>query len=65
MDSFSPAPLKTSGAFLGHSGVPAPALRLKHCAKLDIVNDHIKTVTLYASKPPADFVIDKGLAGII
>lgn len=64
MDSFSPAPLVLSGAFW-HSGVPTPALHLKRYAKLDIVNDNIKTVTLYASKPPADFVIDRGLAGII
>ena len=50
MDSFSPAPLKTSGAFW-HSGVPTPALRLKHYAKLDIVNNNIQIVKQKSPQP--------------
>ena len=52
MDSFSPAPLVLSGAFLGHSGVPTPALRLKHYAKLDIVNNNIQIVKQKSPQPP-------------
>ena len=51
MDSFSPALLKTSGAFLGHSGVPTPALHLKRYAKLDIVNNNIQIVKEKSPQP--------------
>lgn len=51
MDSFSPALLKTSGAFW-HRGVPTTALRLKHYAKLDIVNDNIQIVNQKSPQPP-------------
>ena len=51
MDSFSPAPLVLSGTFW-HSGVPTPALHLKHYAKLDIVNNNIHIVKQKSPQPP-------------